>query len=430
MCSGSISASASTEALPLRPPLADVLKVSRMADGRRAYNNYIMTEEILGTGRHGTVTLGQDGKSGDWVALKCQQSDGTMGSPTPFMGSTEHSARREISILRTTRHLNIVRLFEAIDDTRHDKIYLVMENIGGGPIQWQTPDENPRPTLTLSQTRRIMRDVSCGLDYLHHHGIIHRDIKPSNIVWSDKRTIAKIVDFGVAFFDVSERKATAKVYDPEEDVAILNDPTLFPPHDIDRLIGTPKFIAPELIARTGLATNDSSCTLTGECTDPKASTSEQPLRIGKAVDVWALAVTFFCLLFGHTPFNVPHSELQNAQRNQFVLYQQIREAEWIPGDTMGVEGVPTGGRHPADKGSVGYAVMNLLDGLLQKDPRERLTLDELMRHPYLLQDIQDPKAWLRATSAAPPMQGSTAHGGSKWVKRVSKNLASLLHVAR
>ena len=67
MCSGTISASASTEALPLRPPLADVLKVSRLADGRRAYNNYIMTEEVLGTGRHGTVTLGQDGKSGDWV---------------------------------------------------------------------------------------------------------------------------------------------------------------------------------------------------------------------------------------------------------------------------------------------------------------------------------------------------------------------------
>ena len=104
-------------------------------------------------------------------------------------------------------------------------------------------------------------------------------------MWSDNRTIAKIVDFGVAFFDVSQRNAAGKVYDPEDDVTILNDPTLFPPHDLDRLIGTPKFIAPEIIARTGLATNDSSCTLTGDDGDPKASTSDQPLRVGKAVDV-------------------------------------------------------------------------------------------------------------------------------------------------
>ena len=271
-------------------------------------------------------------------------------------------------------------------------------------------------------------------------------------MWSDNRTIAKIVDFGVAFFDVSQRNAAGKVYDPEDDVTILNDPTLFPPHDLDRLIGTPKFIAPEIIARTGLATNDSSCTLTGDDGDPKASTSDQPLRVGKAVDVWALGVTFFCLLFGHTPFNVPHSELQHAQRNQFVLYQQIREADWVPCQTMGVEGIPTGGRRPTDKGSEGYAAMDLLDNLLRKDPRDRMSLDELrvsveivlreswsdqylaQRHPYLLQDIQDPRAWLRATSSAPCPQITPPppppHGGNKWVKRVSKNLASLLHVAR
>lgn len=430
----------------MRPPLADVLKVSRLADGRRAYNNYIISDETLGTGRHGTVTLGQDGVSGNWVALKCvrrrtrsdrtkmlrrshqQQSDGTIGSPTPFMGSTEHSARREISILRTTRHQNIVRLFEAIDDTRHDKIYLVMEHVAGGPVQWQTPHDNPQPTLTLSQTRRIMRDIGCGLDYLHHHGIIHRDIKPANIVWSDNRTMAKIVDFGVAFFDASERKAAAKAYAAEDDVAILDDPTLFPPNDLDRLIGTPKFIAPEIIARTGLGASDSSFTLAGDDVDAKTA-SDEPLRIGKAVDVWALAVTFFCLLFGHTPFNVPHSEMQHAQRNQFVLYQQIREADWLPGETMGVERVPTGGRFPSDKTSEGYMVMTLLDSLLQKDPRERMTLDELRRHPYLLQDIHDPKAWLRATSAAPTVHGPSG-AGNKWVKRVSKNLASLLHVSR
>lgn len=42
-------------------------------------------------------------------------------------------------------------------------IQTVMEHLAGGPIQWQSGREGP--LLTLSQTRRIMRDVINGLQY-------------------------------------------------------------------------------------------------------------------------------------------------------------------------------------------------------------------------------------------------------------------------
>ena len=84
--------------------------------------------------------------------------------------------------MKRCRHANIASLFEVIDDPQHDKIYLgqfinrrhrmqlliilfrlVMEFLAGGEIRWT--DLQQRPTLSLQETRRIVRDVILGLEY-------------------------------------------------------------------------------------------------------------------------------------------------------------------------------------------------------------------------------------------------------------------------
>lgn len=41
-----------------------------------------------------------------------------------------------------------------------------MEYLGGGEVKWR--DSQNRPVLTVSQTRRILRDAVLGLEYRKH----------------------------------------------------------------------------------------------------------------------------------------------------------------------------------------------------------------------------------------------------------------------
>lgn len=178
--------------------------------------------------------------------------------------------------------------------------------------------------------------------------------------------------------------------------------------------------------------------------------------ITKSIDVWALGVTLYCLLFARTPF---HFEGDNA----FLMYVHIANHDWVAdtSGTMGYDKVPTGERHPApDDTREGALVMNILDGILKKHVDERMTLDELkvsrfdpriagrlltqsfkkfQSHPWITRDIPDPATWLAVTSPSkndPVMVDdsetqsamtniTTSRDG--WHKRIKHRISSILH---
>ncbi|KAF7189387.1 Serine/threonine-protein kinase ssp1 [Pseudocercospora fuligena] len=240
------------------------------------------------------------------------------------------------------------------------------------------------PVMTMEQIRVAFRDTLLGLQYLHYQGIIHRDIKPPNLL-STAQGRVKISDFGVSYLgrpvgegehgeDVSE----AEAHDQDE------------AKELAKTVGTPAFYAPELCS-----------------TDP----ADEPLPVTKAIDVWALGITLFCMLFARTPF----------VDDQYVVMRQIADEEvYIPKQRLqptepdkpksqsssrassqarNTFNTPASKRNPLDFAyeNLGDELHDLLSRLLIKDPRDRITLEEVRHHPWVLADLPEQHAWLEET---------------------------------
>ncbi|PPQ79938.1 hypothetical protein CVT25_003010 [Psilocybe cyanescens] len=426
----------------------NVERSSSGSSGPRTYNQYVRGEKI-GKGKHGDVYVCRDQEIGGYeLAMKIvrksnnrdrikllrrtYQQENLNGQPA--LNSTMNSIRREIALMQKFRHANVVRLVEVLDDLKDDKIYIVMEYLSGGPVEWC--DNESRPILKLQQTRRIMRDTILGLEYLHHEGIIHRDIKPANILYTSDRRSVKIIDFGVAHFippQTPPPSKTIKGKQPSqpEPVAYKIDPSLFPESDIRKRAGTPSFLAPEVVWFSDDGPNLSpslSYDTILEGMDDNAGFQKPKQRppVTKSIDVWSLGVTFYCLLFGHTPFTVPSSPNENMQRSEFVLYNIICTKDWPVDASMGADSVATGGKRPTESDSEGYSVVQLLGQMLQKDPQNRTSLQEIkvQANSWILKDVENPREWLQATS--PSRDYEDVKTPSSWVKSASKKILRLI----
>ncbi len=97
------------------------------------------------------------------------------------------------------KHKNIIELFN-IDYLQND-FWMFMEYAGHGDLN----DYYQKHFGLIKNTRQrilLMKQIACGIAYLHCCDIIHRDIKPGNILalggLIPEETVLKITDFGLA----------------------------------------------------------------------------------------------------------------------------------------------------------------------------------------------------------------------------------------
>src|SRR5438477_619609 len=123
-------------------------------------------------------------------------------------------------------HPNVIAVYEA--GTLETGVFIATEFVEGVTLQrWL--NQAPR-------TRRQILDVFLaageGLAAAHRAGLVHRDFKPENVmVGADGRV--RVTDFGIAQFAASDDDAEAPGETP------LDGGTG------ERLVGTPKYMAPE-----------------------------------------------------------------------------------------------------------------------------------------------------------------------------------------
>ena len=84
---------------------------------------------------------------------------------------------REVKILRSLRHQNVVCLKEAF--RRKSKLYLVFEYVEKNLLELlEEHPEGLAPALVQTYINQLVQ----AIHYCHSHNIVHRDIKPENLL--------------------------------------------------------------------------------------------------------------------------------------------------------------------------------------------------------------------------------------------------------
>jgi cyclin-dependent kinase len=142
--------------------------------------------EKLGEGTYGVVYMAREKQTGAVVALKRMNiAAEEEGVPATTI--------REICLLKELHHENIVRLYDVMFQA--PKLTLVFEYCDFDLKKYM--ESKPGKRLDLYETKCILKQMLCGLQYMHARSVVHRDLKPQNVLLSLNRDV-KLADFGLA----------------------------------------------------------------------------------------------------------------------------------------------------------------------------------------------------------------------------------------
>ena len=168
-------------------------------------NQFQIDGEPLGAGGFGITYRARDGNLGRTVAIKeylprdsaWRDPEGTVGPRSVALGDDyEWGLKKfleEAQVLARLSHRAIVQVYEVIP--RDGTAYIVMEHVEGRTLAKELRNKG---LLGESQVRRLLEELTSGLEEVHDAGLLHRDIKPENVMLRQGDDSAVLIDFGAA----------------------------------------------------------------------------------------------------------------------------------------------------------------------------------------------------------------------------------------
>ncbi len=224
-------------------------------------NKYFTFKCELGKGQFGQVLLGERIKDKKLFAIKIVLKT----NPTEEEYKINRWESTIFNCLRNIRNKNVIKTIQRFES--ETKIFFVFEYIKGYDLSSYKRKNIDNPKINnISNLINITIQILKGVECLHKYGIIHRDIKSSNIMVNQNNLYedldgtpndsVKILDFGLSRilgkFEFS-----------------------------DEPYGSLCFKAPEMI---------------------------QHLNYNFKVDIWAVGVTIFYIIYGELPFEKGEKE--------------------------------------------------------------------------------------------------------------------------
>eukprot|EP01061_Rhynchopus_euleeides_P007950 TRINITY_DN17014_c0_g2_i1.p1 TRINITY_DN17014_c0_g2~~TRINITY_DN17014_c0_g2_i1.p1 ORF type:complete len:790 (+),score=235.11 TRINITY_DN17014_c0_g2_i1:256-2370(+) len=320
-----------------------------------------LLRSTVGRGSYGSVVSATNVENGRKYALKI------FDKAKLSKKQLNNHAWGEAAMLSVVKgHPSIVGLEEVCESQRY--IHLVLEYVEQG-VDLETVIRKHPERLGVFQARKSFERLIDALMYCHARGIAHRDVKPQNILMDFNNGETKLLDFGFAIRTQADE--------------ILSDPC-----------GSPHYLAPEVC-----------------CTSPAYKAF--------AADAWSAGATLFELFTTHTPFTAPKTESETTIKTQFKTTNGSLELLAAPDaqeDAYNNSGKSNNGRcsTPVTVGkaflgtegkmdNVGRLLsvvqqgaynrrhldgfpadaIDLIEKTLVVDPANRMSIQEMSRHPFL-----------------------------------------------
>jgi serine/threonine protein kinase len=280
-------------------------------------------------------------------------------------------------------HPNVLGCIEVL---RHGNLlYTVMPYCCGGDLYHRIL-EGPDSKKTIGhlgedQARISFRQLLLGLAHLQKKGVCHCAISLENILLDENQNLV-ITDFALAL-----RVPYTQLHNSLgiSDVSEGSLRRLIRPQLGKNDITETRYMSPELLAMN-------------QAFD------------GYAADLWSSAVVLFILLVGWAPFR--RAKDTDGKYVQIAMQGKLRQLLW-----------------KSNVHHVSSEAINLLQGMLRHDPRKRLSLADVMTHPWVtkptqLQAAQPPHvSTTSASDSSLPLQRSTSKKGL--LAQLQNNLANL-----
>jgi serine/threonine protein kinase len=242
------------------PATGSVLPPPRMIGGRYQLG------DLVGQGGLSSFYKGRDVLTGRQVMVK------KLLSSLSHVPAAVARFRREAELTRGLLHPQIVRTYEVLDATGEDAA-IILEWVSGPSIQDLITNEGKMPALEVVACGRVLAEA---LKYIADQKIVRLDLKPNNIIMADRGPVIR--DLGTAFRVDDDEPALTKT---------------------GQFIGTPAFMAPELIE--------------GGEADPR-------------VDVYSLGLTMYYCLAGKNPWE----DLPNQAAIMYAVVNEQIDLNGLP----------------------------------------------------------------------------------------------------
>jgi len=289
---------------------------------------YRLTGEVLGQGAYAVVQTCVNIYTEVEYAVKIIDK---------VPGHSRARVFKEIDLFHHVQgHKNIIQLIEYFEEA--DRFYLIFEKVSGGQL---LDHIQKRKFFTEQEAAKIVTDVASALEFLHSKGIAHRDLKPENVlcVYNDRLTPVKLCDFdlgsGIKFHSGGGSDTT---------------PLLLTP------VGSAEFMAPEIV-------------------EAFIDDTENDFKYDKRCDLWSLGVMMYILLCGYPPFsgscggNCGWAQGGACDLCQINLFNNIQDGRFE--------------FHQRDWANISEEAKDLIQKLLVKTPKRRLSAGDVLNHPWL-----------------------------------------------